>query len=362
MKFGKITGLFVLFLGLNLFTGCTNFKPTTSPAETYPTVSNLAGQAGNQGSTNGAGIIATFSNPFGVAVDGSGNVYVGDLGNNLIRKITPAGVVSTLAGVQGVAGSVNGAGITATFSHPQGMAVDASGNVYVADTVNNLIRLITPAGVASTFAGSGSSGAVNGPVSLASFKYPYGVAVDNLGNVYVADFNNHLIRKISGGVVSTLAGQAGIPGFANGSGSTALFYHPQGVAVDGSGNVYVADTGNEVIREISPAGVVSTLAGEQGNGGSNNGGGVTATFSSPEGVVVDGSGNVYVADSGNNRIRKIIPGSFVSTYAGTGNWGDANGPATIASFNNPYSVALDASGNLYVGDTGNDLIRKIQGQ
>ncbi len=356
----KIQLLLFPFSILGLLAGCTSFNPATTPALPSATVSNLAGIVGNQGATNGAAITATFNNPFGVAVDGSGNVFVGDLGNNVIRIITTGGVVSTWAGVAGSPGNTNGEGVSATFSHPQGLAVDGADNLYVADTVNNLIRVINSSDGVSTFAGSGASGAQNGPVSTASFNYPYGVALDSSGNLYVADFHNHLIRKISGGMVSTFAGQAGVPGFANGPGSTALFYHPQGVAVDASGNVYVADTGNNLIRMITPGGMVSTLAGEQGNGGSNNGAGSTATFNSPEGVAVDSSGNVFVADSNNNRIRKIIPGGFVSTYAGTGNGGDANGPATIASFYRPYGIAVDGTGNLYVGDTQNDLIRKIQ--
>ena len=179
-----------------------------------------------------------------MAVDGSGNVYVADSGNYTIRKITPAGVVSTLAGLAGSSGSADGTGSAARFYYPTGVAVDGSGNVYVADTGNYTIRKITPAGVVSTLAGlAGSTGSADGTGSAARFYYPYGVAVDGSGNVYVADTGNYTIRKITpAGVVSTLAGTAGSSGSADGTGSAARFNYPTGVAVDGSGNVYVADS------------------------------------------------------------------------------------------------------------------------
>ncbi|PLP97553.1 hypothetical protein CYJ10_26965 [Cupriavidus pauculus] len=319
-------------------------------------VSTLAG-SGSSGAANGIGAAASFYFPFGVAVDASGNVYVADQGNNLIRKITPTGVVSTLAG-SGSSGSADGTGAAASFSYPYGVAVDASGTVYVADTFNHEIRKITSTGVVSTLAGSGSSGSADGTGTAASFSTPFGVAVDASGNVYVADQGNQLIRKITPtGVVSTLAGSGSL-GSTDGIGTAASFNAPSGIAVDASGNVYVVDQGSHAIRKITPTGVVSTLAGS-GSSGSADGIGTAASFSSPFGVAVDASANVYVADQGSHAIRKITPAGVVSTLAGSGSGGAADGIGTAASFNLPLGVAVDASGNVYVADTRNHEIRKI---
>ena len=320
-------------------------------------VSTFAG-SGAQGSANGASTAASFYLPSAVAVDSSGNVYVADTHNFLIRKITPAGVVTTLAG-SGTSGSANGTGTAASFGYPIGIAVDSSGNVYVADEINNLIRKITPAGVVTTFAGSGAQGSTNGTGTAASFNYPTGVAVDGSGNVYVTDGVGNLIRKItSAGVVTTLAG-SGAAGSTNGTGTAASFYTPRAIAVDGSGNLYVADAHNDLIRKITSAGVVTTLAGS-GTAGSANGTGTAASFNAPDGVAVDSSGNVYVTDGVNNLIRKITPAGVVTTFAGSGAAGSTNGTGTAASFNNPSGDAIDSSGNLYVGDMNNNLIRVIK--
>ncbi len=334
----------------------------TETAAAGYTVSTLAGSAGVVGSSNGTGGAASFNNPGGAAVDAAGDVYVADTDNQVIRKITPAGVVTVLAGSPGVAGSADGSGSAATFDDPTGVAVDSSGNVYVADEGNDEIREITPAGVVSTLAGSpGVAGSANGTGSAASFYYPTGVAVDNSGNVYVADEGNEEIREITpAGVVSTLAGSAGQMGSNNGTGSAASFAYPTGVAVDSSGNVYVADLANDDIRKITAAGVVSTLAGFPGWPGSSNGTGYAAKFYYPTGVAVDSSGNVYVAEYFNDEIRMITPAGVVTTLAGAvGQVGAGNGPASTATFDHPWGVAVDSSGNVYVADTGNDEIREI---
>jgi len=330
--------------------------PTTPTATSTPngfTVSTLAG-SGNIGSANGTGTGASFYYPYGVAVDGSGNVYVADTYNELIREISPGGTVTTLSG-SGFVGTNPG-----NYDMPYGVAVDGSGNVYVADTYNQAIRKIS-GGTASTFAGQPAiPGSTNATGTSARFDYPEGVAVDGSGNVYVADTGNQLIREITpGGVVSTLAGSAGVTGAANGTGTAALFNSPTGVAVDGLGNVYVADSGNDLIRKITSGGVVSILAGSAGVTGSTNGTGASALFRVPIGVAVDGSGNVYVADEYNESIREITPGGVVSTVAGTGAMSYVNGNGTVATFDLPYGVAVDGSGNLYVADTFNMVTRKI---
>ncbi|MFH7000470.1 MBG domain-containing protein [Flavobacterium sp. FlaQc-57] len=316
-------------------------------------VTTLAGST--QGNADGTGTQSQFVSPRGVAVDPSGNVYVADTNNHKIRKITPAGVVTTLAG--STQGFADGTGTQAQFYTPAGVAVDPSGNVYVADTGNNKIRKITPGGAVTTLAGS-TQGVVDGTGTASQFSGPTGVAVDALGNVYVADQGNSKIRKITpGGEVTTLAGSTGsVIGFEDGTGSAARFKNPTGVAVDASGNVYVADTYNQKIRKITPAGVVSTLAGS--TSGFADGTGSAAKFFSPLGVAVDAFGNVYVADPANNKIRKITQAGEVTTLAGSTS-GDTDGTGIQAKFNGPYGVAIDVSGDLYVADNGNYKIRKI---
>ncbi|MGJ7500456.1 NHL repeat-containing protein [Variovorax sp. ZT5P49] len=335
---------------------------TVACSTPQPQVSTLAGSDA-PGSNNGTGTAASFNRPAALTVDVSGNVYVADDVNKLIRKITPAGVVSTLAG-SGAAGMADGPAAIASFFGPSAIAVDnASGNVYVGD--DNKVRKITPAGVVSTFAG-GNPDWVNGTGTAAGFNGATGFAVDASGNIYVADQYSSLIRKITpAAVVTTFAG-SGNYGSANGPASTASFRYPTGVAVDTSGNVYVADSNNNMIRKITPAGIVSTLAGS-GAAGSANGIGVAASFNRPQGVAVDASGNVYVADGGNvlspnegnNLIRKITPAGVVSTLAGSGAMGSADGPGPDASFHTPRGVAVDVSGNVYVADYWNYKVRKI---
>ena len=278
-------------------------------------MSTLAGLAGNPGYADGTGSAARFAGPSGVAVDSAGNIYVADHDTHTIRKITPSGVVSTFAGLAGNSGSADGTGNTARFYDPSGIGIDTAGNVYVADTSNHTIRKITAAGVVSTLAGlAGTTGSADGTGSAARFYEPYGVAVDSAGNVYVADYSNNTIRKISStGVVSTLAGVAGSFGSADGTGTNARLFDPLGVAVDSAGNVYVADTFNNTIRKITPSGVVSTLAGLARTEGSADGTGNAARFSYPSGVAVDDAGNVYVSDRENNTIRVGVPAPPVIT-------------------------------------------------
>jgi len=335
-----------------------NFTATASTTGSA-IVTTLAG-SGSQGYADGIGADALFSLPYSVAVDIAGNVYVADTYNDTIRKITPESVVTTLAGLVGTKGSVDGTGTAASFDEPFGVAVDSAGNVYVADTWNNTIRKITPAGVVTTLAGTaGLAGNSDGIGIVAQFSWPTGLTVDSTGDVYVADTWNNTIRKItSAGVVTTLAG--GIKGSADGTGAAANFDEPYGVAVDNDGNVYVADTWNSTIRKITPAGVVSTMAGLALATGSADGTGSDARFNYPRGVAVDRAGNVYVADTWNHTIRKITPGGVVTTLAGTaGLPGSYNGSGTIAQFSWPTGVTVDSAGNVYVADSGNNEIRKI---
>jgi sugar lactone lactonase YvrE len=319
-------------------------------------VISLAGST--YGYLDGPAAAAQFKQPNGVAVDGAGNVYVADSNNNRIRKITPAGDVTTLAG-DGTSSFADGPGATARFYVPKSVAVDGAGNVYVADSNNHRIRKIAPGGTVSTFAGDGTSGHIDGPGTGARFYIPEGVAVDGAGNLYVADTYNNRIRKIviATGVVTTLAGDS-TAGDGDGPGTAAHFNHPFGVAADGAGNLYEADYGNHRIRKIVVATKeVTTLAGS--SPGFADGPGATAQFHFPAGVAVDGAGNLYVADYGNHRIRKIeIAAGAVTTLTG-GSQGYADGALTTAQFNTPSKVAVDDAGNLYVGDSSNNRIRKI---
>lgn len=323
-------------------------------------VTTIAGSAGRSGSTDGNGASARFGLTKGVATDASGNVYVVDT-NYAIRKITPSGDVTTLAGSANVVGSADGTGGAASFNGTYGVATDASGNLYVADTFNSVIRKVTPAGVVTTFAGTaGVFGFANGTGAGASFNSPYAVAVDPSGNVYVADTMSSIIRKITPtGTVSTFAGTALATGSVDGIGAAARFNRPKGIATDASGNVYVADTGNSTIRKISPAGVVTTLAGTANVAGSTDGNGASASFDGPYGIASDSSGNIYVADA-LSTVRKITPAGDVTTLAGTAPvTGSADGNGLAATFNAPAGITSDAAGNFYVADSVNSVIRKI---
>jgi uncharacterized repeat protein (TIGR01451 family) len=323
--------------------------------------------AGLAQGADGTGRLALLQNPYSTAIDSTGNVYVADTYDQTVRKITPAGVVTTLAGFAGAGavGDVDATGVDARLYYPAGIAVDSAGNVYVTELYANTIRKITPAGVVTTLAGTfGVTGSANGTGSAASFNQPWGIAVDKTGNLYVADYGNHTIRKITpAGVVSKIAGAVGVTGSADGSGTAARFYYPAGVAIDSAGNLYVADSANYTIRKIalSPSVSVSTFAGTAGNYGSADGTGAAASFSTLYGVTVDGAGNVYVADTNNGTIRKITSTRVVSTFAGTaGGYGSADGTGAAAQFASPWGVTVNSAGTLlYVADYGNNEVRKI---
>lgn len=322
-------------------------------------VTTIAGQAGRSSSADGQGAAARFEDPFSTAVDANGVVYVADSAAHVIRRITPDGVVTTYAGSPGAYGSADGTGSAARFYSPFGVAVDTAGTVYVADSYNRTVRKIAAGGVVTTLAGSPQAGGrADGTGTAARFDQPFGIAVDANGNVYVSDAIGNTIRKISpAGVVSTLAGQAGSPGSADGTGTSARFTVPYGVAVDSTGTVFVVDHGNHTIRKVTADGVVTTLAGTAGSAGLTDGSGAAARFRYPSGVAVDRDGQVFVADTDNQVIRQITPAGEVTTVGGAAATGSTDGVGTAARFFNPKGIAADAAGRIYVADRGNHTVR-----
>lgn len=328
---------------------------------------NVPGYAGD----TQAASVAEFLDPTDVAVDGSGNVYIADTGNSIIREVTISnGIINTVAGEQSLGSGYAGDGGLATVAElwlPYGVAVDSSGNIYISEYGDSRIRKVTKSsGKILTIAGNGTYGFAGdgGSAGTAEFANPWGLCVDGNGNVYVADLWNYRIRKIaSGGQISTVAGNGNTS--YSGDGGLAIkaqLNGPQAVAVDSSGNVYIADTANNRVRQVTPKGVINTIAGT-GSAGStgDNGPGPSAQLSVPRGIAVDAKGNVYVADTGNNRIRVIAPNGIITPYAGSGTGGFSGdgGAATSASLNEPQGLALDASGNLYIADFANGRVREV---
>lgn len=343
-------------------TGSKTLTLTILPAYHW---SNFAGSPGLMGTLDGTGSDARFNTgAVPLAVDLGGNVYVADSLSHTLRKVTPTGEVTTIAGSPGLAGTADGTGSAARFNVPRAVVVDHDNNIILADSGNHTIRKITPTGIVTTLAGTpGSSGSANGTGSAARFNTPRGLALDANGNVYIADTSNHTVRKMTpAGVVTTLAGTPGSAGSADGTGSAARFNTLRGLAVDGSGNVYVADLLNHTIRRITPAGVVTTVAGSATKSGAVNGIGSTARFNNPYGLAIDTAGNLYVGDSLNHTIRKMIPsgtGWLVTTIGGNpGSTGTADGTGNAARFNLPYGIGVDVNGAVYVLDSNNCRISR----
>jgi sugar lactone lactonase YvrE len=329
------------------------------------TLSLIAG-VGRSGFSGDGGLAtsAQLAFPMGLALDAAGNLFVVDSSNNRIRRVTPAGIISTIAGTgtSGFSGD-GGPAISARLNEPAGVAVDAAGNLFIADTDNNRIRKVTPAGIISTVAGTEAYGFAGdgGPATSAQLASPGGLAVDTTGSLFIADTLNYRIRKVTpAGIISTVAGR-GEPGFSGDGGpaTSAQFWFPSAVALDAAGNLFIAD---DRIRKVTPAGIISTVAGNGISGFSGDGGPATsAQLDEPVGVAVDAVGNLFVADSSGNRVRKVSPTGIISTVAGNGTSGFSGdgGPATSAQLQEPQAVAVDAAGNIFIADTNNHRIRKV---
>ena len=314
-------------------------------------VTTLAGKADFQsGLVDGNGANARFGYLNGIAADAAGNLYITDEDNQVIRRMTPSRDVITFAGDAPRWGSADGTGTAASFTFPglSGIAVDDDGNSYVAD-LSNVIKRITPSGVVTTIAGlAGAAGSQDGTGSAARFNFPTAVAIDRRdGSMVVADTYNQTIRRVTRqGIVTTVAGHAGVTGSANGTGTAATFNHPHGLTVDASANIYVADYLNGQIRKITPEGVVSTVPFTR-----------IDQILAPTSVAVDAAGNIFVADG--NTIKKVTPDGVVSKFVGSGGYGFADGTGTLTLFASPSSIAFDRDGNLYVADLGNYAIRRV---
>jgi hypothetical protein len=320
-------------------------------------VTTLAG-IGTSGDVDGPANTSSFNGAWSANPDGNGNYYISDPFNNKIRKLTAGGTVSTFAGT-GSFGYTNGNTTTAKFGDPYDMAFDHAGNMFVTDIGLNNIRKIAPDGTVSNFVGDiyGNSGTVDGTGSAARFNVPMGIVIDDNDNLYVVDGANNKIRKITpAGVVTTFAG-SGSPGSADGNGTTASFKGPYSIAMDAGGNFYVTDEGNDKIRKITPAGDVSTFAGT-GVSGSGDGPAASATFSGPAGIAVDPAGNVWISDN-LPTIRMISTTGMVYTLAGNGVQSSVDGSGGFASFSNPQGISIDASGTMIVVDNGTNKIRKV---
>ena len=322
------------------------------------------------GGDGGPAAEAQLSYPYGLAVDGASNLYIAEEQGHRIRKVDSAGVISTFAGTGEYGfGGDGGPAAEARLSYPRGVAADGAGNLYIADYVNYRIRKVGPTGIITTFAGTGEYGfeGAGGPASAARLAAPIDVATDGAGNLYIADSNNRRIRKVDssfalfGAIIDTIAG-TGEFGFS-GDGESALDAQlslPWGVAVDDAGNLYIADYHNHRIRKVDATGLINTIAGtgEIGDGAAAS----DAQLRGPPGVAVDGEGNTYIADSANHRIRQVDSAGVISTIAGTGEYGYSGdgGRKLDAQLSLPSSVAVDSAGNLYIADTNNHRVRKVR--
>lgn len=331
--------------------------PVDVVAEAMPVVVavvTVAGTAGAAAYSDAYGFGARFNAPQGITVDATGNLFVSDTGNQRIRKVTPGAIVTTVAG-SGTAALADGIGAAASFSGPQGLVVGKSGSLYISDTDNNCIRQVTPAGGVTTLAGDAPNNYLDATGRAARFNVPAGVAVDGTGNLFVTDLGNSRVRAITpAGVVTTLAG-SGEPLYADGVGTAASFSSPLGIAVGGS-TIYVADTLNHRVRAVTTGGKVTTLAGS-GAAAFADGDAKVASFLGPSAIAADARGNVFVGDG--VRLRRITPSGAVSTLAGSSTAGDADGNAATASFRRPGAIALGADGTIYVADAVSHTIRKV---
>ncbi|MBN8693511.1 MAG: T9SS type A sorting domain-containing protein [Bacteroidetes bacterium] len=323
----------------------------------------FTGSLGNSGD-GGQAVNAECVNPFYVAADAAGNVYISDQNNNKVRKVNTSGIITTFAGTGNA--TYGGDGASANFAHikaPGGVAFDASGNVYIADTWNHRVRKVDLSGIITTFAGDGTFGfsGDGGPATNAKLNFPQDIATDASGNIYIADAGNTRVRKVDpSGIITTFAG-TGVSGWQGDGGpaTSADLEKLSSLAVDGAGNLFIV-TGPRV-RKVNTSGIISTYAGTGSSGFTGDGGPATSAKIAAEGIAFDASGNLYIADGYNHRVRVVSTSGIISTFAGNGvaSGGGDGGLATIAQLNHPQSVAVNASGNVIISDSWNNRIRIV---
>ena len=382
------------WLSITALLACVTWNATGQSGQ-HEVIVTVAGSrnAGFSGD-GGPAISATLDYPTSVAVDSTGNLFIADLSNNRIRKVSTGGIITTVAGNgpscrPSLCGGFSGDGgpaTSATMNQPHVVAVDASGNLFITDSLNNRIRKVSTSGIITTYAGSGPFGIITtgpgcnpyfycttgsfsgdgGLATSATMNEPNGVVVNASGNLFIADTLNYRIRKVSPtGIVATVAGDGNRDFSGDGGPATAASMDIDygGVAVDAAGNLYFSDTDNQRVRKVSPSGIITTVAGNGNPGFSGDGGPATsASLQGPFGIAVDATGNLFIADTSNNRIRKVSTSGIITTVAGSGNAGFSGdgGPATSASLDTPLGVTVDASGNLFISDSGNNRIREVQ--
>jgi hypothetical protein len=347
--------------------GCIVFLFFISFHTNAQIISTIAGNGTAGFSGDGASaILAKLDHPHAVAVDAAGNVYIADKNNNRIRKVSTAGDITTIAGL--TAAGYSGDGLAATLAqlnNPNGVAVDATGNIYICDGDNSCIRKINTLGIISTVAGNGTAGygGDGGPATAAVLNLPSGIALDAAGNLYIDDNNNYRIRKITSGTITTVAGTGTLGYTGDGTPATAAdIPFSYGVAVDGSGNLFISFYDYSRIRKVNTLGYISTFAGDGTPGFVGDGGPATAAeFDGPWGIAADATGNVFISDQNNNRVRKINTSGNIATVAGSGSsiFSGDGGPATAAGINSPIGVAVDGSGNIFIVDYLNERIRRV---
>ncbi len=312
-------------------------------------LSLLAGDPNTSGTADGPGSTARFNRPIYVSLDAQGNAIISDQSNHAIRKVTPAGVVSTVVGTPGLSGYLNGPVASAQFNLTRGHAFDSAGNLFVMDAFNNVIRKVS-GGAVTTFCGTlNTVGTLDGAPNIALYNFPNGMTIDAAGNLIVCDSNNYTIRKVTpAGITTTLAGTAGVQGSVDGMGASASFGYVEGPVVDSAGNIFVGDGTYKTIRKITPAGAVTTVAGSAGLSGSTDGLGAAARFAGPVQIALDASGNLYAADAGNSTIRKITTAGQVSTVVGQAGVNIAAPGLFPASLYLPFGVAVMPTGDLVI--------------
>jgi len=368
---------------INAGSGNDQFFASTSVLPgTITTVSGNFGAGPGYSGDGGLASAAQLSSPIGVAVDAAGNLFIADTSNHVIRKISPAGIITTVAGngTEGYSGD-GGAATAAQLNYPFAVAVDAAGDLFIGDTVNDVIRKVSPAGIITTVAGNGTSGysGDGGAATAAQLFRPSGVAVNASGDLFIADGLNNVVRMVRAGIITTFAGMYQVDQYGNpvvdqygypvggysgdgGPATAALLADPTALAVDAAGNLFIADYINNVIRKVSPAGIITTVAGNGTRGYSgDNGLATAATLNSPSGIAVDAAGNLFIADFLNQVIREVSPAGIITTVAGNGAFGYSGdgGAATAAQLFEPTAVAIGATGNLFIVDSSNNVIRKV---